>query len=513
MKRILFFAIFTLAIALLVNACGSRAMNTAKLAYQKGEFDKAMESLNQELALNPKNGEAWNMLIDIYMKKEDLPNAAKACMKAQENVVDPKFVKEPAAKLYGIWLDAFNKGVNNLNEFIKTKQESNFQQALKYFNLGIEIRPEILQFHSYKAALYEVKGDKSGVESAYNDFFKQLEKFADFAKKSGIALDTKESDAKAKLGAPLEKQKLPSGKDTIFAESYNFDGKEVSVFYQDIKKTGTNIVIGWKPEIPKTWDPREKFQFLDLEINPLGNLAQAAYEKKDYDNALKYLKMFQIFDPSNSDNTAAIFKIYQDAGRLDEAKAALEELIKKDPKNASAWTQYGDIYSVAKFPDNTPNAEILKSYDKAIEKYEKALQADPNYGYALRNIASVYKNKAVLLQKEQISMIESNPKYKEDLEAYFPFLRKSAEYFEKASKTNEFRDDFQVYGELANIYSVLDESAKLKSAMSNLESFREGLRNESRQKREQYLLILLKLYGNLKETTKFNDVEKELNNL
>ncbi len=513
MKRIFILAITTIAIAFLLNACGSRSMNTAKNAYSQKDFDKAIENLNQELAVNPSNSEAWMLLIDSYEKKGDRVSAVKAAQKASENITDPKFINQPAEKMYSFWLDAFNQGVKHLEKFISTKQSVDFDEALKNFNLGISLRPEILQFHSYKVTLLELNKDFSAAEIAKDEYLIQLKKYADFAKSSGVHLDAKSSVVKAKLGTAVEKQTLPTGKDTIYAESYNYDNKLVSVFYQDVKKTGEPVVVYWKPEIHKHWDPREKFQYLDLEINPLGSFAQAAYDKKEYDKALKFLQMFQIFDPNNTDNTAAIFKLYQEAGKTSEAKAALDELVKNDPKNVMAWTQYGDLYSTTKFDASTPNSEIIKNYDNAIKMYEKALEIDPNYSYALRNIASVYKNKAVIYQKEQLQKLESDPKYKENLDAYFPFLKKSAEYFEKTSKTNDFKQDYQIFGELANIYLVLDDKAKLTNALSELEAFRFEMRTEPKAKREQFLLILLKIYGSMKNTDKMNEVESELKNL
>lgn len=513
MKRFLILAITAIALAFLFNACGSRALNTAKNAYTNGDFDKAIENLNQELAVNPSNGEAWMMLIDIYVKKGDKVAAFKATQKASENITDPKYISLPAQKIYSFWLEAFNNGVSNLTKFIETKDKANFDEALKNFDMGIAMRPQILQFYSYKISLLELNNDFAAAEVTKGEYLAQLQKYADFATKTGVHLDAKSSVIKAKFGKAIESQTLPADKDSIYAEAYTYDNKVVSVFYQDVKKTGDPVVVYWKPEIPKNWDPREKFQYLEMEINPLGNFAQKSFDKKDYDNALEYLKMFQIFDPHNTSNTVAIFKIYQEAGKLEEAKTSLDELIKNDPKNVMAYTQYGDLYANTKFEPSTPTNKIIETYDKAISMYEKALAIDPNYSFALRNVAAIYKNKAVIYQKEQIEKIEANPKYVENVEAYFPFLRKSAENFEKITKSPEFRNDFVLFGELAEIYLVLDEKAKLDKIMVEIDSFNTGLKFESKEVREQYLLMALRIYGKLKNTTKLQEIEKQLKNL
>jgi hypothetical protein len=77
-------------------------------------------------------------------------------------------------------------------------------------------------------------------------------------------------------------------------------------------------------------------------------------------------------------------------------------------------------------------------------------------------------------------------------------------------KTPEFANDFQVMGELANIYTVLDQANELKQILNKLEAVESSV---PKNKRDQYYLILMKIYGDLKESQKLQEVRAKYDNL
>jgi tetratricopeptide (TPR) repeat protein len=235
-----------------------------------------------------------------------------------------------------------------------------------------------------------------------------------------------------------------------------------------------------------------------MNTTPIRALAQLHYVRKEFDASLKYIQLFAQIEPTNPEANTSLVALYQELGKTDDALKSVDELTKSDPKNKYAWAQYGDLL------------QNMSRYQESIDKYEKALEIDPTYEFVLRNIASAYKNLAGDVQRKQQDKIEADSKYKPDYEEYFPHLRKSAEYFSRAMKTPEFANDFQVMGELANIYTVLDQANELKQILNKLEAVESSV---PKNKRDQYYLILMKIYGDLKESQKLQEVRAKYDNL
>ena len=95
---------------------------------------------------------------------------------------------------------------------------------------------------------------------------------------------------------------------------------------------------------------------------------EKAFENPSKPNAIAALE--KIIKTNPKDAWAWFDKgwVLYDAGRYDESMGAFNESIKLDPYFSSPWNEKGnDFYE-------------LKKYDNALEAYEKAIQLDPNYG-------------------------------------------------------------------------------------------------------------------------------------
>jgi tetratricopeptide (TPR) repeat protein len=155
--------------------------------------------------------------------------------------------------------------------------------------------------------------------------------------------------------------------------------------------------------------------------------------------------------------------------------------------------QYGDILLQ------------LGEYDKAIVQYEQALKVDPNFDFALRNCAAAYKNKVALIQKKQIETGKNEP------QEYINDLEKSIEYFEKCRKTPRFMNDYEVLGELAQLYFVNNKVDKVKEMAAELEALDPLVKQEDKEK---YLYVLLKVYDSyLKNEKKMKEIQEKINSL
>ena len=151
----------------------------------------------------------------------------------------------------------------------------------------------------------------------------------------------------------------------------------------------------------------------------------------------------------------------------------------------------------------------LEKHDKAIEKYQKALEIDPNYDFALRNIASTYKNKAVEIQNQEKEKAEKDKGYKIDVEKYFPILEKSSEYFEKALETETFKNDYLVLIELANNYIVLGNKSdpRLKKVLNQIEKVEFKVPEEEKL---AFYYKWLKIASDMGDTPRINNISRKI---
>jgi tetratricopeptide (TPR) repeat protein len=94
------------------------------------------------------------------------------------------------------------------------------------------------------------------------------------------------------------------------------------------------------------------------------------WKKKDYDQAIDYVKKALAIRKTSSDSYLALGRIYYDKGSYDEAINNLNEALKYDPKFAEVHYLLGAVY------------EKKGEKDKAIEAYKKTLEIQADFPMA-----------------------------------------------------------------------------------------------------------------------------------
>ncbi|MFZ3062383.1 MAG: tetratricopeptide repeat protein, partial [Actinomycetota bacterium] len=90
------------------------------------------------------------------------------------------------------------------------------------------------------------------------------------------------------------------------------------------------------------------------------------WKKKDYDQAIEYLKSALDIRKSSADTHSWLGKAYLDKGLIDEAINSFNEALKYDPRFADAHFGLGQAY------------EKKNDKDKAIAAYKEALKINPD---------------------------------------------------------------------------------------------------------------------------------------
>jgi tetratricopeptide (TPR) repeat protein len=463
------------------------------------EYKKAEESLEKALKENPKDEEALVLLAEVKNELGDLEGSVRVLNEAEKYVQSPKYKDRVPSFKHILWVNAYNKGINYFNDFVANKNNLYLDSALKKFNLAISIRSEMPEFYDLKGRVYEAYKDTTRALDSYRKYVQLIDEEYNLSVKKGIYLDIDRSEALKRLDKPASSigNRTQLG-DSILTDVIMSDNKEIFLF--SLAKSGEQQfkVKGWRVNPPKHWPDFERSDWKPLETSPLASIAQIYFDRNDYENSLKYVKMITAFEPGNSLANAFSVELYSRLGKTNEALESIKSLAENNPDNKLYWAQYGDLLL------------NMKDYSNAIMQYEKALKLDPNYPIALLNAATCYKNRASLAQKEELEKSDKDKKYEIKFERYKPDLEKSGEYFEKARMSPQYENDFNILGELVNIYNVLENQTKIKQFLGELEEIEYLI--EPTNKLEFYK-IMCKTYTDLKladERKRYCDKFQEL---
>lgn len=480
--------------------CASKEMTTAKMKYEQKDYTAAIDNLQKELAKNPTNEEALLLLIDIRTMQGDLKEAAKILMDAESKSTNPKYKDQFPKKKNKLWVNSYNKGIQYYSSYFSTQEKANLDSAIYYFEIGSILRPTLLDFYFLIGNSSELKGDTTKSINNYKIYIEKLSGDIEFANSNKFYLNMKITNVIDAIG-----KKVKTRIDTLQNKEINridiVDGNE-DIYLFSKYNSGTNQfeLKGWRKGFPSDWLENEKLNFTEIRTDLFFILSEHFYKNKKLEQSLKYLEEYQKIDPTNNNSNSSIIQIYRELGKEDVALNKLEGLTKSSPGNPLYWSMWADMLA------------NLEKHDEAIEKYEKALEINPEYDYALRNIASTYKNKAVKIQEAEQQKVEADNTYKIDVEKYFPILKLSSENFEKSLKTETFKNDYNVLIELANNYIVLG-NLKEPKLLRVLNDFNRIEAFVPQDEKSDFYFKWLKIASDMKDGNMINKVQNKINQL
>ena len=484
--------------------CASREMTSAKVALKNGDTEKAIENLKLEIDKNPKNAEAYILLAELKSKEGEFEEAAALMDKAEPLCAnDPKLRDRPAQFKFTIFKDAIDKGQENFNRWLNNKTNAKqFERAVSNFNTATKLRPHYAEAYRMIATAYELAEKSDSAIMFYIKYVEIIQPSIDFAISKGLYIGAEESSLASKLGTVkfIRGSKLPDGDSTIL-DHFSVNGKDLYV--QSIaKKNGDRYdmptVQSWSYDPPHNILQGEREIVPASFAAPLTSLATLYYNKKELNNSIKYFKVLAAIEPSNPNANSAIIALYQEMNKPEEAAKAINENIQRFPDNPLFVAQLGDIYM------------SREEYDKAIEQYEKAIKIKPDFDAALRNIASCYGNKAATIQKAQLELVSTKKQKDVDVKAYEDLLLKAVEYFEKTLKTEKFKNDPTILGDLCVAYIALpSKKSDFDRTLKQLEALENTL---PKDKKEAYFMILYRIYS-ATSNPKMTEIENKINSL
>ena len=124
--------------------CASTEITSARLYLQQKNYDKAIETLEQEVQKNPQSAEGLYLLGFVYGEKGNIAKMAENFYKSLE--VSEQFKKEINESRNYHWANNFNAGVAYFNKAAQTTAEDStkmmFDKSIEKFKDAILAQPD-----------------------------------------------------------------------------------------------------------------------------------------------------------------------------------------------------------------------------------------------------------------------------------------------------------------------------------------------------------------------------------
>ena len=344
----------------LMTACQTKEVTSAKVYIQQDNWDKAIEQLEQAVKLYPNDAEAYYLLGEGYGNQGKWAKMNEAFDKSLEN--SPTFEAQIKSNREKYWVTTFNSGVSRING-------GDIEGAIKQFKTCLIIDPKRAEAYKNLAYAYTRSNNLDAAKNVYEEFLKvEPDNMETMQALASIYFQLKKYEPVVEL----EKKALklePENSDAIanLALAYDFLGKKDEAIDTYSKALAKN--------------PDDK----DL----LFNLARLYYMNNKYDKAIELFQKVIKLDPNDFDSNLNVGNAYLSMG-----ESYRKELVKKEndgkeitkeekeklvgffkqsipylekaksikPENANLWSNLGVAYV------QTGNAEKGKEcFDKADE--------------------------------------------------------------------------------------------------------------------------------------------------
>ena len=166
-------------------------------------------------------------------------------------------------------------------------------------------------------------------------------------------------------------------------------------------------------------------------------------------------------------------------GRLDELIGSLKIALDKEPSNLSVMTTLGNVYDqlYQKSTADGDEEKATENFNYALEYFNKALAANPDFFDANYSIGQLYYNKAAALTQEMNELAndyskEGTAKYDAAKEASDSMFDKALPYFQKAEGLND--KDMNTLIALKEIHARKNEFEKADEYKAKIEALSQG---------------------------------------
>lgn len=445
---------------------------------QKEDWPAAQKALNDVLAQNPNDCEAHMLMGDVARM---LGNDSLMLTSYQAALncggLSDKMRTDVSIRMFNAWVGEYNAGITAYNEYVSQRTPESLDQAILRLRNATKLKPTFTEPMTLLGAALELKYDTVSAYKAYEQWWMIEKPGFDIIRDKALQLGSSRSAVHAALGQPSETRSdtLENG-GVIYKDKIDVGGRDVYAFSVD-EKGGGAILEGWTYNPPADLAEGEVWRSRVTMLGPLKAMAYIDYQQGRKERALEMCNIVASVKPTDQELVPLRTQLLQDLGKSDLALREMEEQIQRDPSQINYRLQYATLLTSA------------GRTDEAIAQYTKVLQQDPNNESALYNLAANYKNLAGTKQRAELDKMDKDKKYQPDM-SYMKDLEMAAQYFEKLRTSPKYATDMIVLEQLANVYEVTKEKAKVRALIMELEGLEEMYSNN-----KTYYQIMEGLYG------------------
>jgi tetratricopeptide (TPR) repeat protein len=264
-----------------------------------------------------------------------------------------------------------------LEKVVKSKPETTEAQALlasvyvkqRNYSAAVTAYQKIVEIDPNRASAHLGLGDVYFRMQRWNDAAGALEK--------GVALDSSNKQAFFQIGNAYEELRDFAKAAEAYERFLKLNPENAWMGY--LRLGSSRMEVQQYDQAVAALQEAQKAQPRDLKVNY--SLAMAYRKAGQYDQAEAVLKsLAEINPPDASTYYSDIIKMYDEAGRNENAIEAARKVIELNPKSEMA------VYNLAIM------FQKLKRYEEAIAAFQQALTIKPDYDVAYYNIGSCYLN-------------------------------------------------------------------------------------------------------------------------
>jgi tetratricopeptide (TPR) repeat protein len=350
--------------------------------------------------------------------------------------------------------------------------------AQKYLERVVKSKPETVEAQALLASVYAKQRNYSAAVTAYQkvveldpnrasafqglgDIYFRMQRWNDAvgALEKGVALDSNNKQALFQIGNAYEELRDFAKAAEAYERFLKLNPENAWTGY--LRLGSCRMEIQQFDQAVAALQEAQKAQPRDLKVNY--SLAMAYRKAGQYDQAEAVLKsLAEINPPDASTYYSDIIKMYDEAGRNENAIDAARKVIELNPKSEMA------VYNLAIM------FQKLKRYEEAIATFQQALTIKPDYDVAYYNIGSCYLNlkkfkESVAAFRNYVALVPDNADAWLQIGVCHMQLKDFESALEPLKKCVELRPDYGVaLFNLAVVYLNLKDNYSARDVYKTL---------------------------------------------
>jgi tetratricopeptide (TPR) repeat protein len=370
-------AVLLIAILFSGFECSSTELTSAKLYIQQKNWEKALETLQADVAKNPKSDEGYYLMGTVYSEMDETDKMMEAFDKSLE--ISNKYEESINEYRTYQWANNFNRGVSLFKRGNDNADEDSskmfYDMAIEAYNNAIILEPDSVETYKNLAFVYLTTGQNQEAIEPLEKLVKmdQAEEgyqylgqvyyalganmMVDFRNNDDVADSVKGMEYLNKSISTLEEgvQKYPENTDMQVALTSAY----IEADKLDIAITSAEKLVAKDP-MNKAY--RYNYGVLLLNATMYAEAEEQlkkaididpTYENAIYNLGVTYVKWGTAIN-KEAESQGMISEDYKQ--KYEAALPYLEQVVEQDPTNVAIWELLGKVYGVLGMNEDATNA-------------------------------------------------------------------------------------------------------------------------------------------------------------